>query len=126
MDDQRRPSPTGSGPERRASRAAAWLAAGLAVAVVLAPIDSRAADARSSLRPGVANRSRAVGAQDATATDAHADAHAHGGHVVDALCVDRWLGLRGWLRAITVAGDPARSGCRAGGAGPHGPPRRPP
>src|SRR3989304_5188285 len=45
MDDQRRPSPTGSGPERRASRAAAWLAAGLAVAVVLAPIDRRAAAA---------------------------------------------------------------------------------
>src|SRR3990170_7079496 len=69
MDDQRRPSPTGSGPERRASRAAAWLAAGLAVAVVLAPIDSRAADARSSLPQGAATNPTNAGTAWRTAVE---------------------------------------------------------
>src|SRR3990170_3531445 len=69
MDDQRRPSPTGSGPDRRASRAAAWLAAGLAVAVVLAPIDSRAADARSSLPQGAATNPTNAGTAWRTAVE---------------------------------------------------------
>src|SRR3970040_2859682 len=69
MDDQRRPSPTGSGPERRASRAAAWLAEGLAVAVVLAPIDSRAADARSSLPQGAATNPTTAGTAWRTAVE---------------------------------------------------------
>ena len=69
MDDQRRPSPTGSGPDRRASRAAAWLAAGLAVAVVLAPIDSRAADARSLLPQGAATSPRTAGTAWRTAVE---------------------------------------------------------
>src|SRR3972149_6758621 len=69
VDAQRRPSPTGSGPERRASRAAAWLAAGLAVAVVLAPIDSRAADARSSLPQGAATNPPPAGTAWRTAVE---------------------------------------------------------
>src|SRR3990170_714563 len=69
MDDQRRPSPTGSVPERRASRAAAWLAAGLAVAVVLAPIDSRAADARSLLPEDTATSPTTAGTAWRTAVE---------------------------------------------------------
>src|SRR3970040_2286401 len=69
MDDQRRPSPTGSVPERRASRAAAWLAAGLAVAVVLAPIDSRAADARALLPEETAPRPTTAGTAWRTAVE---------------------------------------------------------
>src|SRR3989304_1300708 len=142
MDDQRRPSPTGSGPERRASRAAAWLAAGLAVAVVLAPIDSRAADARSLLPQGAATSPTTAGTAWRTAVERSGlkgrprptptptptpqpPPPPGGGRVVGALCADRWLGLRGWLRAIPVADDPARSGCRAGGLDHHRP-RRPP